>query len=84
MSYKDSIMGDTAEYTSDIPLVVKADCKSVVLVTDKYDKEIKLVNSQAEVSADGIKFAYIKAYKGSISKKLSAVSNPIYFKQEVR
>ncbi len=84
LTYKDSIMGDTAEYTPDIPLVIKADCKSVILVTDKYEKEVKLVNSQAEISAEGIKFAYIKAYKGSIRKKLSAVSNPIYFKQEVR
>lgn len=77
LRYGDFRMGDTVEYKEVTDLIVEAECRyplKVILVTDKYEKEIK----PGPVKLDKVKFAYIKVTKKH-GKKIRAVSNPIYF-----
>ena len=73
-------MGDTAVLSGDNNLIVSVETKKkakIILVTDREEKEIQ----SGSVPIENIKFAYIKIF-GSHGKKILAVSNPIYFKEE--
>lgn len=83
LAYGDKKMGEHAVLNSDIPLAITANCKKVTLVTDKGETDIALANGRAEVPLSDVKFAYIKVLSG-VRKKIVAVSNPIYFNQEVQ
>lgn len=76
LKYGELSMGDTAEYSSDIPLVTESNAKALVLVTDKGERKINLIDGKAEIKLEKVKFAYVKALKRNIIK---AISNPIYF-----
>lgn len=81
LRYGDCSMGQTAEYSEEIPLMIDAEAKKVTLVTDKGEKEIKLDEHFAKVKLEKVKFAYIKVCKGfGKLKRICAISNPIYFK----
>lgn len=80
LRYGDYYMGDTARYSPSIPLVAESNSPSLTLVTDKGETVIKLTHGKAEVNIGKVKFAYVKAEKGfGKAKKITAVSNPIYF-----
>lgn len=76
LKYGEFSMGDVAEYDTDIPLVIESNAKNLVLVTDKCERNINLADGRAEIKLEKVKFAYVKALKG---KRITAVSNPIYF-----
>ncbi|MGN1329191.1 MAG: CehA/McbA family metallohydrolase, partial [Eubacterium sp.] len=76
LKYGEFSMGDTAEYSADIPLVIESNAKALVLVTDKGEGRIKLADGRVEINLEKVKFAYVKALKRNIIK---AISNPIYF-----
>lgn len=81
LKYGDFSMGDIAQYSSDIPIIAESNANALTLVTDKGEKVIKLKRGKAEIKIEKVKFAYIKAEKGfGKIKKITAVSNPIYFK----
>lgn len=81
LKYGEFSMGDTAEYSSDIPIIAESNSGNLVLVTDKGEKSIKLDNGKAEVKLEKVSFAYIKALKGiGKTKIITAISNPIYFR----
>lgn len=83
LKYGEFSMGDTANYSPDIPLVAQSNSNALVLVTDKGERSIDLVDGKAEIKLEKVKFAYVKALKGfGKAKKITAVSNPIYFNQE--
>lgn len=70
-------MGDTAEIMQGTELIVKAEnCKNarIILVTDKGEREI----IAGKIFIRDEKFAYIKII-GKYSRRVLAVSNPIYF-----
>ncbi|MGN0522613.1 MAG: CehA/McbA family metallohydrolase [Eubacterium sp.] len=80
LKYGNYSMGDTARFDSNIPLVAQSNSDSLTLVTDKGEKIIKLTQGKAEVNIEKVKFAYVKAEKGfGKIKKITALSNPIYF-----
>ena len=80
LKYGDSSMGDTAKYNSAIPLVAESNVDRLILVTDKGEKSIKLTQGRGEIKPEKVKFAYVKAEKGfGKFKRITAVSNPIYF-----
>lgn len=76
LKYGEFSMGDVAEYDTDIPLVIESNAKNLALVTDKCERNINLADGRAEIKLEKVKFAYVKALKG---KRITAVSNPIYF-----
>ena len=76
LKYGEFSIGDVAEYDTDIPLVIESNAKNLVLVTDKCERNINLADGRAEIKLEKVKFAYVKALKG---KRITAVSNPIYF-----
>lgn len=76
LKYGDISMGDTAEYNPDIPLVAQSNAGTLTLVTDKGERKINLSDGRSEIKLEKVKFAYVKALKG---KRITAVSNPIYF-----
>lgn len=81
LSYDGCVMGQTAEYKEEIPLIIQTDSKKVTLVTDKYEKELNILGTSVRVKTGKVKFAYIKVCKGfGKLKRICAVSNPIYFK----
>lgn len=81
LTYGDCVMGQTAEYKEETPLIVHTNAKKVTLVTDKYEKELNVIGGSVRVKTGKVKFAYIKVFKGSRKlKRVCAVSNPIYFK----
>ncbi len=81
LTYGDCVMGQTAEYTEEIPLIIQTNAEKVTLVTDKYEKELNVIGGSVRVKTGKVKFAYIKVCKGSRKlKRICAVSNPIYFK----
>ncbi len=83
LRYGDTVMGGTVEYSKVIPLEIYSSARKVTLVTDKYEQEITVENDMAEVHLENVLFAYVKVTKGfGRFKKICAVSNPIYFKQE--
>lgn len=88
LEYGDRIIGQTAIYNEEIPLRIwandiKGKIRRVTLVTDKGETEIILDEHFAAVKLDKVKFAYIKVFKGfGKLKRICAVSNPVYFKQE--
>lgn len=70
-------MGDTAVINQDTELIIKAEnCKNakIILVTDKGEREI----NAGKIFIGDEKFAYVKIL-GNISRRVLAVSNPIYF-----
>lgn len=81
LTYDNYTMGNTCVYNKNIPIVIECNNKSFVLVTDKYEREIKTNCSKKEIILDEkIKFAYVKVLKGiGKFKKIKAISNPIYF-----
>lgn len=84
LKYGETELGGTAEYSKEIPLEIYSNAKKVILVTDKDEKEITLINGIAKISLENVLFAYIKATKGfGRLKRICAISNPIYFSQEV-
>ena len=77
-------MGGTAKYSKESPLEISSNAKKVILVTDKGENEINLENGVAKVTLENVLFAYVKATKGfGKLKRICAISNPIYFSQEV-
>ncbi len=81
LSYGECVMGQTADYSEHTPLIIHSDAEKATLVTDIYEKEIKLIGGKASVNTGKVKFAYIKVYKGfGKLKRICAISNPIYFK----
>lgn len=81
LTYGDCVMGQTAEYTEDIPLIIRSNSDKLTLVTDKYEKEIRVTGGSVRVKTGNVKFAYVKALKGfGKLKRICAISNPIYFK----
>lgn len=85
LKYGETQLGGTAEYSKEIPLEISANTKKVILVTDKGEKEISLINGNAKISLENVLFAYVKATKGfGKLKRICAISNPIYFSQEVK
>lgn len=84
LKYGEFSMGDTAKHSTGIPLVAESNAKDLVLVTDRGEKSIKLIGGRAEIKLEKVKFAYVKALKGiGTSKRITSVSNPIYFKSEI-
>lgn len=84
LKYGDTAMGGTAKYSKESPLEIYSNAKKVTLVTDKGEKEINLENGVANVTLENVLFAYVKALKGFGGfKRICAISNPIYFSQEV-
>lgn len=85
LKYGETQLGGTAKYSKDIPLEIYSNAKKVILVTDKGEKEITLINGNAKISLENVLFAYVKATKGfGRLKRICAISNPIYFSQEVK
>lgn len=85
LKYGDTVMGGTANFKIEIPIEITSNAKKVILVTDSGEKEIALSNSVAKVTLEKTLFAYVKVLKGvGKLKKICAISNPIYFSQEVR
>ena len=83
--YGDCVMGQTAELDENTYLEIYADAKKVTLVTDKGEKEISLTDGHIKVKLKKVKFAYVKVFRGfGKLKRISAISNPIYFKEEVK
>lgn len=82
IEYGDKIMGDVATYSETTPLIVRSDAKRVILVTDSEERTLEIINGKAEADVRGAKFVYAKIISGA-NKKIVAVTNPIYFKQEV-
>ncbi len=81
LKYGSCVMGQTAEYREDVPLVIFTTADKVTLVTDKYEKELTFNGGIARIKTGKIKFAYIKIHKEfGRFKKICAISNPIYFK----
>ncbi len=81
LTYDGYAMGQTAEYKEEIPLIIQTDAEKVILVTDKYEKELKTVGGSVRVKTGYVKFAYVKVSKGARKlKRICAISNPIYFK----
>lgn len=84
LKYGNTIMGGTAEYSKGTSLEIYSNTKKVTLVTDKGEKEIIFENGVAKVTLENVLFAYVKATKGfGKLKRICAISNPIYFSQEV-
>lgn len=84
LKYGDTVMGGTANFQNGIPLEITSNAKKVILVTDRGEKEITLTNSVTEVTLEKTLFAYVKVLKGvGKLKRICAISNPIYFSQEV-
>lgn len=80
LSYGNSVMGDTVKYNANEPLVIESNAKRITVVTDKDERNVELTNGRAEIKLSRVKFAYVKLEKGiGKIKKLSAISNPIYF-----
>lgn len=81
MNYGKYTMGDTATYCCDTPLSLSCDTDSVVLVTDKGERTVKISSSSTDVFLEEkIKFVYVKVIKGiGKFKKITAISNPVYF-----
>lgn len=80
LTYDGYSMGDTADYSADIPLIAESNAKSLTIVTDKEEKTVNLSDGKAEIYLDKVKFVYAKSEKGiGRIKTVNAVSNPIYF-----
>lgn len=78
LHYGNCRMGDTADLNDDNDLIVSVKNlkkEKIILVTDIKEKEIQ----SGSVPIGDIKFAYIKII-GCRSRKILAVSNPIYFR----
>lgn len=84
LKYGGTVMGQTAKHSKEFPLEIYSNAKKVILVTDKGEKEITLTNGVAKITLEKVLFAYVKAVKrfGRL-KRICAISNPIYFSQEV-
>ncbi|MGN0528739.1 MAG: CehA/McbA family metallohydrolase [Eubacterium sp.] len=76
LRYGDFSMGDVARYNCDIPIVAESNAGALTLVTDKGERKINLTGGKAEIQLERVKFIYAKALRG---KRITAVSNPIYF-----
>lgn len=80
LKYDEFSMGDTAKYNPDIPLVAESNSCSLTVVTDRGEKAVRLTDGKAIIKLEKVKFAYVKAFKGiGSAKRITAVSNPIYF-----
>jgi len=80
LKYGDIVMGGTAVYNSEIPLIITSNAKRVILVTESGEKEITITNSVAKVILPQTNFAYVKVTKGiGKFKRICTISNPIYF-----
>lgn len=80
LKYGKYSLGDTAEYSPNIPLIIESNGKALILVTDKGEKSVKLSGGKTEIKLEKVKFAYVKAVKGfGKTKRITAISNPIYF-----
>ncbi len=80
LKYKNASMGDTVKYNPSVFLTAESNAKSVILVTNKGEKRIKMTNGKAEIELPKVTFAYIKAVNGfGRLKTIAAISNPIYF-----
>ncbi len=83
LTYGNFVMGETAEYNENTWLQIDADAEKVTLVTDKGEKELRLIDGSLKVKLRKVKFAYVKVFKGfGKLKRICAISNPIYFSQE--
>lgn len=81
LTYGDCVMGQTAQYSENEWLTIYSDASKVTLVTDKGEKELKLINGRIRVRLKEVKFAYVKVFRGfGKLKRICAVSNPIYFR----
>ena len=83
LKYAGSVMGESANYKSEIPLQIEGNFDKAYLVTEQGETPISLQNGVAETFIKPTKFAYIKLYKGfGRLRRIYAVSNPIYFDEE--
>ena len=83
LTYGDCVMGQTAVYKEETTLIIHTDAPKVILVTDKYEKELTVMGNSVRVKTGKVKFAYVKVFKGfGKLKRICAISNPIYFKEE--
>ena len=83
LKYAGSVMGESANYKSEIPLKIEGNFNKAYLVTEQGETPISLQNGVAETFIKPTKFAYIKLYKGfGRLRRIYAVSNPIYFDEE--
>lgn len=83
LKYAGSVMGESTNYKSEIPLIIEGNFNKAYLVTEQGETPISLQNGVAETFIKPTKFAYIKLYKGfGRLRRIYAVSNPIYFDEE--
>lgn len=83
LKYADTKMGGTAKLTHEDKLIVQTNAKQITLVTQRGEENIPVTNGRIEKTIENTNFVYAIAYIGTGKlKKIVAVSNPIYFKEE--
>lgn len=83
LKYADTPMGGTAILSQNERLVIECNAKQVTLVTDRCEQDLTVTNGRVETKIENTKFAYVIVYKGAGKlRRITAVSNPIYFKEE--
>ena len=82
LSYGGALMGDEAAFDREIPVTVKTDATRVTFVTDAGETAVRAKNGEARFSAQNARFVYAKTEAALFPGRLTAISNPIYFKEE--
>jgi hypothetical protein len=82
LSYGSARTGDEAAYDKEIPVTVQTDAARVTFVTDAGETAVRVKNGEARFSALNARFVYAKTEAALIPGRLTAISNPIYFKEE--
>lgn len=83
LKYADTKMGGIAKLSDKDKLTIESNAKQVTLVSDHAEENIQIVGGKAQKKIEKTKFVYAVAYSGiGKFRKIAAVSNPIYFKEE--
>lgn len=83
LKYADTKMGGIAKFSDKDTLTIESNAKQVTLVSDHAEENIQIVGGKAQKKIEKTKFVYAIAYSGiGKFRKIAAVSNPIYFKEE--
>lgn len=81
LKYNGTEMGGTAKFSENLFLEIESNAKSVKIVTDSAEFTEKTIGGKAKIKLGKTKFAYAVVYS-DFGKKITAISNPIYFEEE--
>lgn len=83
ISYGNAVMGQKTTYRENELLKIESNAEKVTVVTENGETTVKLKGGEAAIKLEKTKFVYILSHKGiGKFKKITAISNPIYFKEE--